>query len=137
MPKADGIVDLEVVGGPRVSVGWTDGMSAQDALEDAYRVINDTQKFTYALQYFGSSLGYFVLMVNETYDSFVSLSNPFFYWEILVNGTPAQTGIDNIQLQPGDHLLFSFERYDAAKHTRSTLRIKHERQVSAQHAGRS
>lgn len=126
------IVDVEVVGGPRTTVAWTKGMNAQDALEEAYRLINDTKKFTYALQYFGSSLGYLVLMFNETYDSFISSSSPFFYWEILVNGTPATQGIDHILLQPGDHLMFSFERYDPVKHQSSTLRAKYEHQVSAQ-----
>lgn len=137
MPDTKEIVDVEVVGGPRVSVGWNDGMNAQDALEEAHRVINDTQKFTYALQYFGSSLGYLVLMLNETYDSFISSSSPFFYWEILVNGAPASTGIDHIQLQPGDHLMFTFERYDPAKHARSTLRVKYEHQISVQRPGPS
>ena len=132
MPDAKKIVDVEVVGGPRVSVGWNDGMNAQEALEEAYRIINDTKKFTYALQYFGSSLGYLVLMLNETYDSFISSSSPFFYWEILVNGVPATTGIDHLQLKPGDHLMFSFERYDPLKHQNSTLRAKYERQVSFQ-----
>src|ERR1700719_1577731 len=121
MPDANEIVDVDIVGGPRVTVPWVMNMNAQDALEKAYRVINDTGKFTYALQYFGSSLGYLVLMLNETYDSFISSSSPFFYWEILVNGVPATTGIDHLQLKPGDHLMFSFERYDPAKHERSTL----------------
>jgi hypothetical protein len=135
MPDAKEIVDVEVVGGPRVSVDWNEGMTAQQALEEVYRVINDTKTFTYALQYFGSTLGYLVLMLNETYDSFISSSSPFFYWEILVNGTPATSGIDNILLQPGDHLMFSFERYDPAKHGQSTLRAKYEHQVSAQRLG--
>ena len=132
MPDGKERVDVEVVGGSRVSVDWNDGMNAQDALEEAYRVFNDTKKFTYALQYFGSSLGYLVLMLNETYDSFVSSSNPFFYWEILVNGIPATAGIDHIRLQAGDHLMFSFERYDPVKHEKSTLRVKHDHQVSTQ-----
>jgi len=128
MPKE--IVDVEIVGGPRITVSWTKNMNAQDALEEAYRVINDTKKFTYALQYFGSTLGYLVQMINETYDSFISSSSPFFFWEILVNGAPATQGIDHIRLRPGDHLMFSFERYDPVKHKNSTLRAKYERQVS-------
>ena len=132
MPDVIQIVDVEIVGGPRTTVSWANGMNAQDALEEAFRIINDTKKFTYALQYFGSSLGYFVLMMNETYDSFISSSSPFFYWEILVNGTPAKEGIDHTLLNPGDHLMFSFERYDPVKHLNSTLRLKYEKQVSGQ-----
>jgi hypothetical protein len=123
-------VDVEIVCGPRVTIPWVKNMNAQDALEEAYRAISDTTKFTYAIQYFGSSLGYLVLMMNETYDSFISVSSPFFYWEILINGKPATEGIDHIVLQPGDHLMFSFERYDPVKHAASTLRVKYEHQTS-------
>jgi hypothetical protein len=129
MPQPKEIVDVEIVGGPRVTIAWSKGMNAQNGLEEAFRVINNTTKFTYALQYFGSSLGYLVLMMNETYDSFISASSPFFYWEILVNGTPATTGIDHIMLQPGDHLMFTFERYDPVKHAASTLKAKYEHQI--------
>jgi Domain of unknown function (DUF4430) len=103
-----------------------------DALEEAFRIINDTKAFTYALQYFGSALGYLVLMINEAYDSFISSSSPFSYWEILVNGVSATQGINHILLQSGDHLMFSFERYDPLKHKNSTLRLKYEHQMKAQ-----
>jgi hypothetical protein len=65
-------VSLEVVGGPSVEVPWKAGMTAQDALEAAFNQINSSATFTYALQFYGSELGYLVLMINETYD----LSSP-------------------------------------------------------------
>jgi len=69
-------VSLEVVGGPSVQVPWTTGMTAQDALEAAYDQINSSATFTYALQFYGTPLGYLVLMINETYDSFISSAAP-------------------------------------------------------------
>ncbi len=132
MPDELSIVDVEVVGGTRVSVAWKQSMNAQEALEEAFRIINNTKAFTYALQYFGLALGYLVLMINETYDSFISSSSPFFHWEILVNGIPATKGIDHIILHSGDHLMFSFERYDPLKHKNSTLQLKYEHQMAAQ-----
>ena len=71
-------VSLEVVGGPSVQVPWKLNMTAQDALEAAYDQINSSATFTYALQFYGSQLGYLVLMINETYDSFISSAAPFF-----------------------------------------------------------
>jgi hypothetical protein len=71
-------VSLEVVGGPCVLVPWKADMTAQDALELAYDQINSSATFTYALQFYGSQLGYLVLMINETYDSFISSAAPFF-----------------------------------------------------------
>jgi hypothetical protein len=118
-------VQVSVVGGPTVSVPWVINMNAQQAIEGAYSALNDSSKFTYALQFYGSQLGYLVTMINETYDSFASTAAPFYYWEFLVNGKPAQSGIDNTSLNPGDSIAFSFEPYDVGKHANSTLAKKH------------
>lgn len=124
-------VTVEVVGGPSVNVPWFEGMNAQQALEGAYNEINNASQFTYGLQYFGTNLGNLVMMINETYDSFISSSAPFFYWEFLVNGTPASAGIDNTLLNAGDVVGFSFEMYETEKHSQSLLRFKHEFQITA------
>jgi len=119
-------VSLEVVGGPFVEVPWKTGMTAQDALEAAYDEINSSATFTYALQFYGSQLGYLVLMINETYDSFISSAEPFYYWEFLVNDVPATKGIDNTVLSDGDAVKFSFEQYVPLKHKGSLLETKRE-----------
>jgi len=120
-------VTVQIVGGDTVSVPWTQGMNAQQALELAYH-----HNFTYALQYYGSSLGYLVVMINETYDSFLSSSAPYWYWEFFVNNTPSPTGIDGTILHSGDAIAFSFTMYVAAQHQESTLRFKYEQQMKAQ-----
>lgn len=122
-------VQVTITGGPSVAVPWFPNMNAQQALEGAYNQKNNSSQFTYALQYYGTGLGYLVVMVNETYDSFISSSAPFFYWEFLVNGIPAQTGIDDVVLNPGDTVTFSLEMYVAEKHQASTLSTKYSFQT--------
>lgn len=124
-------VQVTVVGGPSVAVSWFQGMNAQQALEAAYNQINNSSVFTYAIQYYGSSLGYLVLMINETYDSFISSAAPFFYWQFLINGTPASVGIDSVTLNAGDVVSFSFEMYVQEFHAKSTLAAKHSFQMRA------
>jgi hypothetical protein len=124
-------VQVNITGGPSVSVPWLPNMNAQQALEGAYNQLNNSSQFTYATQYYGTSLGYLVVMVNETYDSFISSSAPFFYWEFIVNGTPAQTGIDGVVLNPGDNVTFSLDMYVAEKHQASTLCAKYSFQTQA------
>lgn len=126
-------VQVNVVGGPSTAVTWVSGMTAQQAMEAAFNVFNSSQTFTYALQYYGRKLGYLVMMINETYDSFISSAAPFFYWEFLLNGAPAQQGIDSTLLHPGDTIAFSFEAYDPLRHLGSTLARKHDFQMNAAH----
>lgn len=119
-------VRLEIVGGPSVEIPWKAGMTAQDALEAAYDQINSSATFTYALQFYGSQLGYLVPMINETYDSFISSAEPFYYWEFFVNNVPATKGIDNTILSNRDVVTFSFERFTPEKHKGSLLEAKRE-----------
>lgn len=122
-------VTIEVVGGPTAQVSWTQNMTAQQALEAAYDQINSSATFTYALQFYGTKLGYLVMMINETYDSFISSAEPFFYWEFLVNDQPASKGIDHTLLSAGDAVKFSFELYIPAKHKGSLLETKRRFQM--------
>lgn len=132
MSRESNTIVIEVDGGPQITVPWTDGLNAQRALERAWDEIAQTAEFTYALQYFGTKLGYLVNMVNETYDTFGSTSDPFFYWQVSVNGVPSNTGIAQIALQPSDIVTLSYERYDNAKHSGSPLAAKHDvRRLSA------
>jgi hypothetical protein len=119
-------VTVEVTGGPSVDVAWTSGMSAQDALELAWNTINSTAKFTFGLQYYGTSLGYMVFMINETYDSYLSSAAPYFYWEFLVNNTPQSKGIDGTTLSSGDTVTFTFSPYIPQQHAGTTLQAKNE-----------
>ena len=119
-------VSLEVVDGPSVEVPWKAGMTVQDALEDAYNQINSSATFTYVLQFYGSQLGYLVPMINETYDSFISSAEPFYYWEFLVSDVPATRGIDSAVLSVGDEVKLNFEQYIPLKHKGSLLEAKLE-----------
>jgi uncharacterized protein DUF4430 len=123
---APNIVTVQVVNGPTIKVPWTAGMNAQQALERAYDVTSSPSEFTYALQYYGKQLGYLVLMMNETYESFMSSAHPFYFWESLVNGTPSTTGIDGTVLNDGDTITFELRAYNPAVHSGSTLKTKYE-----------
>jgi hypothetical protein len=108
-------------------------MNAQDAIEAAYNQINNHAVFSYALQYYGASMGNLVCMINETYDSFVSSASPFFYWEFLYNNRAANVGIDSQKLNDGDSIAFAFVSYDPAAHAGTTLAHKNavQRQATA------
>lgn len=115
-------VSVAVVGGPSVSVPWMPGMNAQTALQLASIQLGQT--LTFALQYFGPQLGYLVVMINDTFESMISAAAPFFYWEFIVNGTPASAGIDGTTLSAGDAVSFEFQQYPPL-HSHSTLHAKH------------
>jgi hypothetical protein len=119
-------ITVAVENGPTLSVAWKQGMNAQDAIEAAQQQGSSTTPFTFALQYYGPTLGYLVLMINETYDSFISSAAPFFYWEFLVNGKPSPSGIDSTKLNDGDVVTFSFTVYDATTHAATPLAAKHK-----------
>lgn len=123
-------VTVSITGGPSIGVPWTSGMTAQDALELAWNAINNTAKFTFGLQYYGKTLGYMVFMVNETFDSFVSSAEPYFYWEFLLDGAAQNQGIDSTKLTAGQTVSFSFTQYVAAQHAGTTLEAKHNFQRS-------
>jgi hypothetical protein len=125
------VVTLEIDGGSTSSVPWSKNMNVQGLLEDVFDQIGPKSGFTYALQYYGEALGYLVVMINETYDSFISSSEPFFYWEFLLNGKASDKGIDNVLVSPGDHVTFTFQRYDPTHHKGSTLEKKFEFQSRA------
>jgi hypothetical protein len=130
MPAPANMVTVEVIGGPSQDVTWTSGMSAQDALELAWNTINSTAKFTFGLQYYGTSLGYMVFMINETYDSFISSEEPYFYWEFLVNNIAQAKGIDGTMLSSGDIVTFTFTQYIPQQHAGTTLEAKNTFQKS-------
>lgn len=120
------MITLEIDGGPEFEFAFTAGMNGQDALEAAYNTNPTPGDFTFSLQYYGSSLGYLVDMVNETYDTFISKFEPFFFWEFLVNGVASPTGINNTLLQDGDTIEFKFTRYESQIHAGSTLQTKYK-----------
>ena len=125
------MITVSVEDGPSVTLPWHSGMNAQDALEAAYQQINSTALFTYALQYYGPKLGYLVLMINETYDSFLSSAAPFFYWEFLHNGKQSPTGIDSTTLNDGDVIAFQFTIYNAVTHATTPVGEKHRLRTMA------
>jgi len=134
MSSTSDSVTVEVAGGPRASVAWQNGMSALRAMERAQEAIepDPNEQFTFALQYF-TGLGYLVIMINETYDSFISRggekASPFFYWQFLVNGSPAPGSVEGTELNAGDVVRFEFEMFVAESHKGTGLETKFRHQA--------
>ncbi|MNJ90830.1 hypothetical protein D3C87_84700 [compost metagenome] len=117
------MITIEITSGPTLQANWTKGMNVQQAIEVAYN--NQSGKFTYSLQYFGTALGYLVSMINETYESFYFKEGPFFFWEFSVNGVVATKGIDNTVLKDGDVVTFEFIVYNSSTNAASTTHTKY------------
>ena len=120
---SNGSVSVEVVGDGITTVAWSEGMNGQAALEEAH---NAAPQLTFALEYFGSTYGYMVVMINGTYESFSATEAPFYFWELYVNGQSAQQGIDGTILNDGDIMSFAFVLYDPDAHAGTLLAVKHE-----------
>lgn len=114
MPSADAIT-VSIANGPSASVPWEAGMNAQQALEKIWDAFHSEAKFTYALQYFGAQIGYQVVMINGTYATFPNWheqeSQPYYFWELSLNGVSASVGIDKTALNPGDTIGFALQAY--------------------------
>lgn len=121
------MITINITDGPTLTCPFTPGMNAQQALEGAYNNA-PAGSFTYALQYYGASLGYLVLMINETYESFYSgtAQTPFYFWEFLVNGIVSPTGIDSTILNDNDILTFEFYTYNSNANPQSTTHAKYK-----------
>lgn len=117
------MITIKIINGPTIDVNFTAGMNGQMALEGAFNQVARGE-LTYSLQYYGSSLGYLVNMINETYDTFMSQYQPFYFWEFLVNGIASPTGIDNTQLNDNDVITFEYTTYSSSTTSHSTLHSK-------------
>ena len=121
-------VSITIGTNPPITIPWTREMNAQGALETAYNRVQNSTKFSFALQFFGTyqgppfgPLGYMVIMLNGTYD----LSNGSVYWAFYLNGALAQKGIDYTVFNPGDAIRFTYEVYDEKKHGGTHMEVKH------------
>jgi|GEM_PF-2748804 len=98
------------------NVPWSQGMNAQNALEQAYATGTG---YSFSLQYFGVPLGYEVM----SFDGIAAQqgTDTGFYWEFIYNGNPARQGIDSTILNDGDTLLFSYVAFNEAVHSRKRV----------------
>ncbi len=121
------MITINITNGPTLTSPFVLGMNAQQALEFAY-INAPAGSFSYALQYYGASLGYLVSMINETYESFYAgtQQNPFYFWEFIVNGVVSQVGIDFTILKDNDILTFEFFPYSQSANPGSTTHEKYK-----------
>ena len=117
-------VRVEIADGPAIDVPWHEGLTARDALKAA--ADDPGTDLTFGLQYYASPGGYFLLMVNETYDTFGTSSDPSFFWRFYVDDVPAEKGIDDTKLEPGAVVRFAFELSRGGPDEPGPVRAKHE-----------
>ena len=111
------MVTITISGEQPVSVNWSSRMNAQQVLEEAYSNI------TFAAKYYGSSLGYMVVMINGVYD------DPSYrmYCEFFYNGNSSNYGIDSTILNDGDSISFKNVLYREETHKGTLLEQKHHK----------
>jgi hypothetical protein len=87
-------------------------MTVQQALEGVFNQQTSSNPFSYVLAYAGSALGYVVTVINGTMDTpLISVSGPFFFWVLSVNGTVSPTvGVNLTSLNAGDAVSFAFQQ---------------------------
>ena len=130
MSGAASTVTVEVVDGVSLAVPWASEMTAQAALEEA-RDQAPPNTLNFALEYFGTTLGYLVVMLNGTYESFMPSATPNYYWDFLINDVSSTVGIDSVKLKPGDKVSFRFDRYEPNQHGGTTMAAKYKARSGA------
>lgn len=123
---SDNTVTVEIAGGPTIDIEWSEGMTVTRALQDACDKVDNDEEFTFGLQYYPRD-GHLVMMINENYDSFVSSSDPSFFWELFINGKKSETGVDHTILNNGDVVRFEFEMYDKTNGPSPVAQFKYQR----------
>ena len=109
-------ITIEPEGKTIAGIPWTSGMNVQQAMERAYSVPPGLE---FALQYYGASLGYAVIMIDGTFNA----GNE--YWFLYVNGILSSTGIDETILNDGDVVGFVYEAYNESTHTHALHKAIH------------
>jgi len=116
-------VTVSITNGPSIDVEWFQDMNTQQALEGAFNQQSSSDAFSFAIQYYGSSLGYLVIMIDNIYET---NSSPIFYWEFYLNGNASVNGIDSTTLNASDKVTFTYEEYSEDKHKNTTVGVKHK-----------
>jgi Domain of unknown function (DUF4430) len=102
--------------GNQISLPWQPDTNIQRALELAYDQEKAAgRKFSFALQFFGTDLGYMIIMMDGLLDNPSDPTDP--YWWFTINGQSADVGIDDYIVQPGDSLEFDYTPFNPHKHT--------------------
>lgn len=104
-------------------VPWKSGMNVQQAMESAFGLENG---YDFALQYFGPTLGYEAIMIDNI--SQQAGTDAFLFWELSVNGNVSNTGIDETVLNDGDEIEWNYKPYSSDTH--DSTRYKQLKQIA-------
>ena len=124
------MITVSIIGGESYAVDYIPEMNGQEALQAAYNKAKlQGSEFTYSLQYYGTSLGYLVDMINETYDTFKSNYSPYYYWQFLLNGSPSNSGIDQTILNDGDIIECELTTNNTDFDVGTAIEVKHNSRI--------
>jgi hypothetical protein len=104
-------------------IPWQSGMNVQQAMESAFGLESGCD---FALQYFGSTLGYEAIMIDNI--SQQAGTDAFLFWELSVNGDVSSTGIDETILNDGNEVEWNYTAYSSNTH--DSTRYKQLKQIA-------
>lgn len=104
-------------------IPWQSGMNVQQAMETAFGLEGG---YDFALQYFGSNLGYEAVMIDNIFQQ--AGTDAFLFWELSVNGNVSGTGIDETILNDGDEVEWNYTAYTSSTH--NSTRYKRIRDIA-------
>ncbi len=100
------------------NVPFVTGTNVQQVMESAYAAgtspLQGVVEFT--LKYYGPSFGYELLTLNSI-SLQVGADGTAVFWELLINGQIADTGIDSTFPADGDSVQWNYTTYSADRHS--------------------
>lgn len=93
------------------NLAWHPGMNVQQAMEIAY---GSEKGYDFALQYFGSDLGYEVVMLDNI--SQQAGTDSFLFWQLSIDGQISKVGIDEAMLNDRDEIEWNYTPYVSETH---------------------
>jgi hypothetical protein len=97
-------------------VPYQSGMNVQQAMQSAYDADPARSVARFALEYFGSSLGYELTTLDAIASQAGGDGQSWLFWELLINGQPSPTGIDETFPVDGDTVGWNYMLYSTERH---------------------
>jgi Domain of unknown function (DUF4430) len=98
-------------------VPYASGMNVQQAMQSAYDADPATRPVVrFAIEYFGSSLGYELTTLDSIAAQNGGDGQSWLFWELLINGQPSPTGIDETFPADGDTIGWNYTLYSTERH---------------------
>jgi hypothetical protein len=95
-------------------VPYESGINVQQVMQSAYDADPAARStLAFDVEYFGSSLGYELTTLDGIAGQAGGDGNTYLFWELLINGQPSATGIDQTFPADGDTVEWNYLTYTA------------------------